>query len=231
MLSITAPKRGDPKSEKAITAHHRFDPEPLFTTMKFIGSSRVVLVAPLLADCVGIIVLPRLPLLSPMWRKGECSNIFSCSPRSNRPRVESAAPSAHWKENGAMTQLRGGGRNRTRQGPAGRTAQEGEANRGWPFPERGPVRRQRREFVGKAAGRGADREKKRACCERKRACGGKKKACSPRRSPSTSVRSGRIKSRNLSLWSRIQRLLVVSSGNVIRISAVAFAPLRSSWCV
>ncbi|CAM9263640.1 unnamed protein product [Phaeothamnion confervicola] len=62
--------------------------------MKLIGSSSVVLVAPFLAGCAGFIASPQLPLLSPMWRKGECSNIFTCSHRSGTPRIASAGPSS-----------------------------------------------------------------------------------------------------------------------------------------
>ncbi|CAN0406541.1 unnamed protein product, partial [Phaeothamnion confervicola] len=73
--------------EKAITAHHLFGPEPLFTIMKFIGSSGVVLVALLLEGCVGF-------LASNMWRKGDYSNLVTCSRHSYKPGIASTAPSS-----------------------------------------------------------------------------------------------------------------------------------------
>ncbi|CAM9454853.1 unnamed protein product, partial [Phaeothamnion confervicola] len=74
--------------------HHLFCLQPLFTTMKLIGSSGVVLVALLLAGCGAFLAPPRLPMLSPMWRKGEPSNLVTCSRHSCKPRIASTAPSS-----------------------------------------------------------------------------------------------------------------------------------------
>ncbi|CAM9564443.1 unnamed protein product, partial [Phaeothamnion confervicola] len=44
--------------------------------------------------CGAFLAPPRLPMLSPIWRKGEPSNLVTCSRHSCKPRIASTAPSS-----------------------------------------------------------------------------------------------------------------------------------------